>query len=121
MSNLNDEWKQATDFPVINQEFGGSNNTYMYSAATSGVRQDLPYFPFDTVVKFNTVNNSIQTWSVGSRRFIGEPMFVSKGNAEDDGYILVVEVRAQNSLRYILEINFQKDYNIIVLIFFFIS
>ncbi|XP_052625543.1 carotenoid cleavage dioxygenase 7, chloroplastic isoform X2 [Lactuca sativa] len=102
VGNLNDEWKQATDFPVINQEFGGSNNTYMYAAATSGVRQDLPYFPFDTVVKFNTVNNSIQTWYVGSRRFIGEPMFVSKGSVEDDGYILVVEYAVSEQKSYLV-------------------
>ena len=92
MNDLNDQWKQATDFPVINQDFSGRNNTYMYAAATSGVRKDLPYFPFDTVIKFNIVNNSTHTWSVGTRRFIGEPMFVSKGGDEDDGYILVVEV-----------------------------
>lgn len=114
VNNLNDQWQQATDFPVINQEFGGNNNTYMYAAATSGVRQDLPYFPFDTVVKFNTMKNSMQTWYVGTRRFIGEPMFVSKGSDEDDGYLLVVEVRAQNSLRNILQINYLKYYNIIL-------
>ncbi|KAF9607030.1 hypothetical protein IFM89_030803 [Coptis chinensis] len=28
---------------------------------------------------------------VGNRRFIGEPIFISKGDKEDDGYLLVVE------------------------------
>ncbi|KAL7609509.1 hypothetical protein Lser_V15G14171 [Lactuca serriola] len=102
VNNLNDQWQQATDFPVINQEFGGNNNTYMYAAATSGVRQDLPYFPFDTVVKFNTMKNSMQTWYVGTRRFIGEPMFVSKGSDEDDGYLLVVEYAVSEQKSYLV-------------------
>ncbi|KAF9620067.1 hypothetical protein IFM89_010717 [Coptis chinensis] len=34
---------------------------------------------------------------VGNRRFIGEPIFISKGDKEDDGYLLVVEVRMNTS------------------------
>lgn len=92
MNPLNDQWDKTTDFPVINQDFSGSNNKYVYGATTLGVRRELPHFPFDTVVKFNTVKNSTQTWSVGARRFVGEPIFVSNGINEDDGYLLVVEV-----------------------------
>ncbi|KAI3504299.1 hypothetical protein L1887_32868 [Cichorium endivia] len=99
---LNDQWNQATDFAVINQDFGGRKNTYLYAAATSGVRQDLPHFPFDTVVKFNNLKNSTQTWSVDSRKFIGEPMFVSKGSEEDDGYILVVEYAVSEQKSYLV-------------------
>ncbi|KAI3700952.1 hypothetical protein L2E82_45593 [Cichorium intybus] len=99
---LNDQWNQATDFAVINQDFGGRKNTFLYAAATSGVRQDLPHFPFDTVVKFNNLKNSIQTWSVDMRRFVGEPMFVSKGNDEDDGYILVVEYAVAEQKSYLV-------------------
>lgn len=99
---LNDQWNQATDFGVINQDFSGRKNTYLYAAATSGIRQDLPHFPFDTVVKFNNLKNSTQTWSVDSRRFIGEPMFVSKGSEEDDGYILVVEYAVAEQKSYLV-------------------
>ncbi|KAI9165169.1 hypothetical protein LWI28_008960 [Acer negundo] len=60
-------------------------------ATSSGSRQNLPHFPFDTVVKLNVVTKSSSTWSVGPRTFIGEPIFVSKGIEEDDGYLLVVE------------------------------
>ncbi|GMP42740.1 hypothetical protein CsSME_00012379 [Camellia sinensis var. sinensis] len=92
------EWKKASDFPVINQDYSGAKNTYIYAATTSGSRQALPHFPFDTVLKLNTLNKSIHTWSVGSRRFIGEPIFVPKGTQEeeDNGYILVVEVSTFN-------------------------
>ena len=30
---------------------------------------------------------SAHTWSVGCRRFVGEPIFVPKGDDEDDGSI----------------------------------
>lgn len=45
------------------------------------------HFPFDIV------DGSVSTWSARSLRFIGEPIFVPKGDDEDDGYLLVVEVR----------------------------
>lgn len=85
-------WDKSSDFPVINQNFSGSKNSYVYAATTSGSRQSLQHFPFDTVVKLNTVDESVSTWSVGDRRFIGEPIFVPKGTEEGEGYLLVVEV-----------------------------
>ncbi|KAK6918624.1 Carotenoid oxygenase [Dillenia turbinata] len=85
------QWNKATDFPVINPKFSGSKHTYAYAATCLGSRQTLPHFPFDTVVKVNAMSKSAKTWSVGSRRFIGEPIFVPKGAEEDDGYLLVVE------------------------------
>ncbi|KAK3224374.1 hypothetical protein Dsin_011399 [Dipteronia sinensis] len=85
------EWKNTSDFPVINPLFSGKKNSCIYAATSSGSRQNLPHFPFDTVVKLNVVTKSSGTWSVGPRTFIGEPIFVSKGIGEDDGYLLVVE------------------------------
>lgn len=89
---LINKWKRTTDFPVINPAFSGNKNKYIYAATSSGYRQTLPHFPFDTVVKLNVLNQSVHTWSVGRRRFIGEPIFIPKGDEEDDGYLLVVEV-----------------------------
>ena len=86
------KWKKSADFPAINPAFSGKKNKYLYAATTLGSRKTLPSFPFDTVVKLDLVSDSVQTWTVGSRRFIGEPIFVPKGDAEDDGYLLVVEV-----------------------------
>ncbi|KAE9445908.1 hypothetical protein C3L33_22186, partial [Rhododendron williamsianum] len=86
------QWSKAADFPVINHEYSGRQNTFIYAATSSGSRQALPHFPFDTVVKLNTLDESTRTWSVGTRRFVGEPIFVpGSGTQEDDGYILVVE------------------------------
>lgn len=86
------QWNKSADFPVINPSFSGYKNTCVYAAASSGSRPALPHFPFDTVAKLNVSNRSVSTWSVGHRRFIGEPIFVPKGVEEDDGYLLVVEV-----------------------------
>ena len=90
---LINQWKRSTDFLVINPTFSGNKNKYIYAATSSGSHQTLPHFPFDTVVKLNVLNQSIHTWSVGRRRFIGEPIFIPKGDEEEGGYLLVVEVR----------------------------
>ncbi|KAI3876140.1 hypothetical protein MKW98_029092 [Papaver atlanticum] len=84
-------WTKPTDFPTINPSFSGSNNTCIYAATASNSRQSLPHFPFDTVVKLNLVEKSVSTWSVGSRCFIGEPVFVPLGTDEDDEYLVVIE------------------------------
>ncbi|XP_077235392.1 carotenoid cleavage dioxygenase 7 [Tasmannia lanceolata] len=82
---------RASDFPAINPAFSGSKNTYIYASTTSGSRQSLPHFPFDSVSKNNALDGSVSVWTARGRRFIGEPIFVSKGVDEDDGYLLVVE------------------------------
>ncbi|KAL2536556.1 carotenoid cleavage dioxygenase 7 [Forsythia ovata] len=102
VNDLNQRNK-ATDFPVINQDFSGGRNTYVYAATTSGLRQALPNFPFDTVVKLNTIDKSMHaTWSTGRRRFIGEPIFILKGKEEDDGYLLVVEYAVSTQRCYLV-------------------
>lgn len=92
VNDLNPQWNKAADFPAMNPEFSGRKNTYVYAATSTGSRQALPHFPFDTVVKLNAVDKSVQKWSAGRRRFIGEPVFIPRGTKEDDGYLLVVEV-----------------------------
>ncbi|KAK1400710.1 Carotenoid cleavage dioxygenase 7 [Heracleum sosnowskyi] len=96
------KWDKSSDFPVINQNFSGSKNSYVYAATTSGSRQSLQHFPFDTVVKLNTVDESVSTWSVGNRRFIGEPIFVPKGTEEGEGYLLVVEYAVSTQRCYLV-------------------
>ena len=86
------QWTKASDFPAINPTFSGMKNNYLYAATSSGYRESLPSFPFDTIVKLDTVMNTARTWSAGNRRFVGEPVFVPKGDGEEDGYVLVVEV-----------------------------
>ncbi|GAV88289.1 RPE65 domain-containing protein, partial [Cephalotus follicularis] len=102
------EWNKPTDFPVINPSFSGVNNTYIYAATSSGSRQTLPHFPFDTVVKLNLLDNSVNTWSAGNRRFIGEPVFVPKGVEEDEGYLLVVEYAVAIQMCYLVILDPKK-------------
>ncbi|GFP80922.1 carotenoid cleavage dioxygenase 7 chloroplastic [Phtheirospermum japonicum] len=98
------QWKKPSDFPVINQDFSGTKNTYIYASTSSGARRALPHFPFDTVVKVNTMDKSTQIWSTGKRRFIGEPIFIAKGDKkdEDDGYLLVVEYAVSSQRCYLV-------------------
>ncbi|XP_027109005.1 carotenoid cleavage dioxygenase 7, chloroplastic [Coffea arabica] len=104
VNDLN-EWRKPSDFPAINQDFSGCKNTFVYAATSSGSRQALPHFPFDTVVKLNVRDKSISTWSTTRRRFIGEPIFVPKGTGgggEDDGYLLVVEYAVSTQRCYLV-------------------
>ncbi|XP_019433092.1 PREDICTED: carotenoid cleavage dioxygenase 7, chloroplastic [Lupinus angustifolius] len=98
-------WKKSSDFPIINPSFSGKKNRYLYAATTLGSRKTLPSFPFDTVVKLDLVNDCVQTWTVESRRFIGEPIFVPKGHDEDDGYLLVVEYAVSMQRCYLVILN----------------
>ncbi|KAK9910943.1 hypothetical protein M0R45_034877 [Rubus argutus] len=102
------EWNKSSDFPVINPAFSGSKNKYIYAAASSGSRSALPSFPFDMVVKLNASTKSVDTWSVGSRRFVGEPIFISKGSEEDEGNILVVEYAVAVQRCYLVILDAKK-------------
>ncbi|PRQ57426.1 putative oxidoreductase [Rosa chinensis] len=102
------KWNKSSDFPVINPAFSGSKNKYIYAAASSGSRSALPSFPFDMVVKLNASTKSVHTWSVGSRRFIGEPTFIAKGSEEDEGYILVVEYAVAVQRCYLVILDSKK-------------
>ncbi|XP_073042400.1 carotenoid cleavage dioxygenase 7, chloroplastic [Primulina eburnea] len=111
-------WDKPSDFPVINQDFSGKKNRYVYAATSSGRRQALPHFPFDTVVKLNTIDRSACTWSTGRRRFIGEPIFITKGDGqnEDGGYVLVVEyaVSTQRCYLVVLDSTLIGEHNALV-------
>ncbi|WVZ06593.1 hypothetical protein V8G54_019939 [Vigna mungo] len=99
------KWKKSSDFPATNPAFSGKKNKYLYAATTLGSRKTLPCFPFDTVVKLDIDTDSAQTWSAGRRRFIGEPIFVPKGDGEDDGYLLVVEYAVSMNRCYLVILN----------------
>ncbi|KAK7293402.1 hypothetical protein RJT34_16267 [Clitoria ternatea] len=99
------KWKKSSDFPATNPAFSGKKNKYLYAATTLGSRKTLPCFPFDTVVKLDLDTDSAQTWTAGTRRFIGEPIFVPKGHKEDDGYLLVVEYAVSLHRCYLLILN----------------
>lgn len=105
MANLSNIWNRPADFPAINPYFSGQKNTYVYVGSSSGTRRFLPRFPFDSIVKLDLSNGSAKSWSTGDRMFVGEPIFVPKGTEEDDGYVLVVEVRMLFSQYLCLPIN----------------
>ncbi|KAG6575282.1 carotenoid cleavage dioxygenase 7, chloroplastic [Cucurbita moschata] len=102
------QWTKASDFPAINPTFSGMKNNYLYAATSSGYRESLPSFPFDTIVKLDTVTYTARTWSAGNRRFVGEPVFVPKGDGEDDGYVLVVEYAVSIQRCYLMILEAKK-------------
>jgi 9-cis-beta-carotene 9',10'-cleaving dioxygenase len=102
------QWTKTSDFPIINPMFTGKESLYIYAATSSGSRRSLPHFPFDSVMKLNRVDKSTKTWSVGSRRFIGEPIFVPKGVQEDDGYLLVIEYAVAIQMCYLVILDATK-------------
>jgi 9-cis-beta-carotene 9',10'-cleaving dioxygenase len=93
---LSDQWTRPADFPAINPGFANRRSRFVYAGAASGSRRFLPYFPFDSVVKVDVSDGSARLWSVAGRKFVGEPVFVPTGSGEDDGYVLLVEVRGTN-------------------------
>ncbi|OIT21880.1 PREDICTED: carotenoid cleavage dioxygenase 7, chloroplastic-like [Nicotiana attenuata] len=108
VNDLNPQWDKAADFPAMNPDYSGKKNEYVYAATSSGSRQALPHFPFDTVVKLNTADKSVHKWSAGRRRFIGEPIFIPRGTTEDDGYLLVVEYAVSTQRCYLVILDAQR-------------
>lgn len=91
---LSDQWTRPADFPAINPAFANRRNRFIYAGAASGSRKFLPYFPFDSVVKLDVSDGSARLWTAVGRKFVGEPVFVpTTGGREDDGYVLLVEVK----------------------------
>ncbi|XP_010692117.1 carotenoid cleavage dioxygenase 7, chloroplastic isoform X2 [Beta vulgaris subsp. vulgaris] len=90
---------KSSDFPIINPQCSGYKHRYVYAAASSGSHQTLSHFPFDSILKFDNLTKRVSIWSPGSRRFVGEPMFVSKRSfVEDNGYLLVIEYVASRRM-----------------------
>ncbi|KAM7270767.1 hypothetical protein ACFE04_029981 [Oxalis oulophora] len=95
------QWTKTSDFPIVNPKLCGKKSYFIYAATSFGSRRSLPLFPFDSIIKLNLLDKSTKTWSVGRRRFIGEPIFVPKGVQEDDGYLLVVEYAVAIQMCYL--------------------
>ncbi|KAM7276233.1 hypothetical protein ACFE04_018099 [Oxalis oulophora] len=102
------QWTKTSDFPIVNPKLSGKKSSFIYAATSSGSRRSLPLFPFDSIIKLNLLDKSTKTWSVGRRRFIGEPIFVPKGVQEDDGYLLVVEYAVAIQMCYLVVLDAKK-------------
>nr|AIF27228.1 carotenoid cleavage dioxygenase 7 [Crocus sativus] len=102
IAGSSDQWNRPADFPAINAAYSGQRNSFTYAGTNSGSRRFLPHFPFDSVMKLNSSDGSVAMWSAGNRTFIGEPIYISKGEEEDDGYILVVEYAVSKQRCYLV-------------------
>jgi carotenoid cleavage dioxygenase-like enzyme len=90
------------DFPRINENCMGLPYRYGYAAEFYEPNEDIGLWRFNTIIKFdfNAPNGNPQRYSVGDKRFAGEPCFVARKNAksEDDGF-LVTFVYDENKKR----------------------
>ncbi|OEL17825.1 Carotenoid cleavage dioxygenase 7, chloroplastic [Dichanthelium oligosanthes] len=108
VKRLSDQWTRPADFPAINPSFANRRNRFVYAGAASGSRRFLPYFPFDSVVKVDVSDGSARMWSAAGRKFVGEPVFVTTGGREDDGYVLLVEYAVSDHRCHLVVLDARK-------------
>ncbi|GAA3559211.1 carotenoid oxygenase family protein [Nonomuraea rosea] len=90
---------RAQEFPRMDERRTGRPYRYGYTSATldlydvvhpAGTElEDLPDEAFDnTLIKHDLVRGTQESRSLGRQAYVGEPVFVGSGEAEDDGYVI---------------------------------
>jgi carotenoid cleavage dioxygenase-like enzyme len=90
---------RAQEFPRMDERRTGRPYRYGYTAATRDLAdviyhgdtelEDLPDEAFDnTLIKHDLERGTRQRRRFGRDAYVGEPVFVAAGEAEDDGYVL---------------------------------
>jgi carotenoid cleavage dioxygenase-like enzyme len=90
---------RAQEFPRMDERRTGRAYRYGYTAATLDVYEvvhpadteleDLPDEAFDnTLIKHDLERGTREQRQFGRGAYVGEPVFVASGEAEDDGYVL---------------------------------
>ena len=80
------------EFPRINPKVECYKHQFGYSLETGGKHG------FGNLLKFDLVNGTTETHSVGSDCAGGEPVFIPTGDAEDEGLILSVVYNGTTNL-----------------------
>ncbi|MEV4113656.1 carotenoid oxygenase family protein [Nonomuraea sp. NPDC049695] len=90
---------RSQEFPRMDERRTGRPYRYGYTAAavdlddvlrrTDTELEDLPDEAFDnTLIKHDLERGTAQSRQFGRGAYVGEPVFVASGEAEDDGYVL---------------------------------
>jgi carotenoid cleavage dioxygenase-like enzyme len=90
---------RAQEFPRMDERLTGRAYRYGYTAATRDLTdvvypadtelEDLPDEAFDnTLIKHDLEHGTQEKRQFGRGAYVGEPVFVASGQAEDDGYVL---------------------------------
>ncbi|MFD2353307.1 carotenoid oxygenase family protein [Nonomuraea ferruginea] len=90
---------RAQEFPRMDERLTGRPYRYGYTAAARDLidvvypddteLEDLPDEAFDnTLIKHDLAAGTQQARQFGRGAYVGEPVFVPSGEAEDDGYVL---------------------------------
>ncbi|QYC40822.1 Carotenoid cleavage oxygenase [Nonomuraea coxensis DSM 45129] len=92
---------RAQEFPRIDERRTGLPHRYGYTAAARELNdivsphdtelEDLPDAAFDnTLIKHDLVRGTQEARQFGRGAYVGEPVFVPEGEAEDDGYVMTL-------------------------------
>ncbi|MEV4178114.1 carotenoid oxygenase family protein [Nonomuraea sp. NPDC049709] len=89
---------RAQEFPRMDERRTGRSYRYGYTAATRELHEivrpateleDLPDEAFDnTLIKHDLERGTQESRQFGRGAYVGEPVFVGSGQAEDDGYVM---------------------------------
>jgi carotenoid cleavage dioxygenase len=90
---------RAQEFPRMDERLTGRPYRYGYTAATFDLNdviyptdtelEDLPDEAFDnTLIKHDLERGTQESRQFGRGAYVGEPVFVPAGEAEDDGYVI---------------------------------
>ncbi|MFC7587344.1 carotenoid oxygenase family protein [Nonomuraea antimicrobica] len=87
---------RAQEFPRMDERRTGRPYRYGYTAATTELRdivgnefEDLPDEAFEnTLIKHDLVRGTQESRVFGRGAYVGEPVFVGSGAAEDDGWLI---------------------------------
>ncbi len=90
---------RAQEFPRMDERLTGRPYRYGYTVATHDLvdvvhqrdvaMEDLPDVAFDnTLIKHDLEHGTQQERRFGRDAYVGEPVFVESGEAEDDGYVM---------------------------------
>ncbi|MEV0314478.1 carotenoid oxygenase family protein [Nonomuraea fuscirosea] len=96
VSTLDD---RTQEFPRMDERRTGRDYRYGYTAATRDIHdvvgpgraemEDLPDETFDnTLIKHDLRQGTQESRQFGRGAYVGEPVFVGSGEAEDDGYVM---------------------------------
>ncbi|MEU4510254.1 carotenoid oxygenase family protein [Nonomuraea wenchangensis] len=92
---------RSQEFPRIDERRTGLPHRYGYTAAARELNdivsphdtglEDLPDEAFDnTLIKHDLVRGTQEARQFGRGAYVGEPVFVPEGEAEDDGYVMTL-------------------------------
>ena len=93
-------WDRSTEFPVIDGRFEGSRTSVLWTAAHSS-RVAAATTPLDRLARVDLESAAIVETDLGPGTYPAEPVFVPRGDAEGDGWLLTVAFDASRDASFL--------------------